>query len=59
MNKLNWYSPRCRLIPLAYGVVLMVLALCQASEYWRVSAGFNGFALVKVLIYDQILYFLA
>lgn len=37
----------------------MVLALCKATEYWRISAGFKGFTLVKVLIYDQILYFLA
>ena len=37
----------------------MALALYKAAEYWRMSAGFKGFTLVKVLIYDQILYFLA
>ena len=40
-----------------YGALLMVLALYKAAEYWRMSAGFKGFTLVKVLIIDQILYF--
>ena len=35
----------------------MALALYKAAEYWRMSAGFKGFRLVKVLIEDQLLYF--
>ncbi|KAL5524863.1 hypothetical protein ACEPAF_10009 [Sanghuangporus sanghuang] len=45
-------------IPMAYGAVLMVLALYKAAEYWKISAGFKGFMLVKVLIRDQISYFM-
>ncbi|KAL5524861.1 hypothetical protein ACEPAF_10007 [Sanghuangporus sanghuang] len=45
-------------IPIAYGAILMILALCKAAEYWKLSAGFKGFVLVKVLIRDQILYFM-
>ena len=40
-----------------YGTLLMALALYKAAEYWRMSTGFKGFTLVKVLIVDQILYF--
>ncbi|OCB91809.1 hypothetical protein A7U60_g922 [Sanghuangporus baumii] len=46
------------LIPMAYGVVLLVLALYKAMLYQRFSAGFSGPRLVKVLIHDQIIYFL-
>ncbi|OCB87161.1 hypothetical protein A7U60_g5676 [Sanghuangporus baumii] len=46
------------LIPMVYGAVLMIFALYKAAEYWRVSAGFKGFTLVKVLIKDQVLYFM-
>ncbi|KAL5518327.1 hypothetical protein ACEPAH_9 [Sanghuangporus vaninii] len=46
------------LIPMAYGVVLLVLALYKAMLYKRFSAGFSGSRLVKVLIHDQIIYFL-
>ena len=59
MDSSSRYSPKGRVIPLAFGVILMALALYKAAEYWRMSAGFKGFTLVKVLIYDQILYFLA
>ncbi|KAL5500883.1 hypothetical protein ACEPAH_9270 [Sanghuangporus vaninii] len=48
----NW------IIPMVYGTILMVLALYKAADYWKMSAGFKGFALVKVLIQDQILYFM-
>ena len=41
-----------------YGAILMVLALYKAAEYWKISAGFKGFTLVKVLIRDQALYFI-
>ena len=40
-----------------YAVILMILALYKASEYWRLSKKFKGFALIKVLIRDQLLYF--
>ncbi|KAL5500826.1 hypothetical protein ACEPAH_9213 [Sanghuangporus vaninii] len=45
-------------LPLVYGTILMILALYKAAGYWKMSAGFEGFALVKVLIQDQILYFI-
>lgn len=35
----------------------MILAVYKANEFWRMSAGFKGFALVKVLIEDQVIYF--
>ncbi|THH02981.1 hypothetical protein EW145_g6637 [Phellinidium pouzarii] len=44
-------------IPLLYGLILMILALYKAAEYWKMSAGFRGFELVKVLIRDQVVYF--
>lgn len=43
---------------MTYGAILMVIALYKAAEYWRLSAGFKGFTLVKVLIKDQVLYFM-
>ncbi|KAL5500904.1 hypothetical protein ACEPAH_9291 [Sanghuangporus vaninii] len=48
----NW------IIPMVYGAVLMVLALYKAAEYWRMSAKLKGSTLVKVLLQDQVLYFL-
>lgn len=42
---------------MAYGVILMVLAIYKAAEFWRLSSGFKGLNLVKVLIVDQIIYF--
>ena len=33
----------------------MTLAVHRAAEYWKLSAGFKGLTLVKVLIEDQIL----
>ncbi|EJC99054.1 uncharacterized protein FOMMEDRAFT_161282 [Fomitiporia mediterranea MF3/22] len=44
-------------VPMVFGVILMALALYKAAEYWRESAGFQGFTLVKVLIQDQLIYF--
>ncbi|EJC99070.1 uncharacterized protein FOMMEDRAFT_170811 [Fomitiporia mediterranea MF3/22] len=44
-------------IPIATGVILMALALYKATEFWKMSAGFRGFSLVKVLIQDQGFYF--
>ncbi|KAL5501292.1 hypothetical protein ACEPAH_8552 [Sanghuangporus vaninii] len=46
------------LVPMVYGIVLFVLALYKATEYWRMSAGFKGFPLVKVVIRDQSVYFM-
>ena len=43
---------------MVYGAILMVLALFKAAEYWRISAGFKGSTLVKILIRDQVLYFM-
>lgn len=42
---------------MVYGVILMILAVYKAAEFWRLSSGFEGFNLVKVLIVDQIIYF--
>lgn len=42
---------------MAYGVILMALALYKAAEFWRLSSGFKGFNLMKVLIIDQAIYF--
>lgn len=43
---------------MVYGLVLMALALYKAAEYWEMSAGFKSFTLVKVLVEDQIVYFM-
>ena len=43
---------------MVFGTVLMVLAVHKAAEYWKMSAGFKGFTLVKVLLRDQVLYFM-
>lgn len=45
-------------IPLAFGLILLVLALIKAVEYWRLRM-FYGSRLIKVLITDQIVYFAA
>ena len=46
-----------RVVPIAYGTLLLGLALYKAAEYWKASSGFKGFKLVKVLVLDQLLYF--
>ncbi|KAI5117205.1 hypothetical protein M0805_005175 [Coniferiporia weirii] len=43
--------------PLAFELLLMILALYKAAEFWRETAGFDGFSLVNMLIQDQALYF--
>ena len=43
---------------MTYGAILMVLALYKAAEYWRISGGFKGFKLVRILIRDQAIYFI-
>lgn len=42
---------------MVYGIMLMVLAIYRAAELWRLSSGFKGSKLVKVLIVDQAIYF--
>lgn len=37
--------------------MLLVLTLYKAVEFWRISSGFKGFNLVKVLVVDQVMYF--
>ncbi|KAH8108383.1 hypothetical protein DFH11DRAFT_1516989 [Phellopilus nigrolimitatus] len=44
--------------PMTYESILMALALYKAAEIWRISAGFHGFSLVRVLVQDQALYFI-
>lgn len=46
----------CRLIPLAYGAVLLVLALFKATAYWKLD-GLRGSRLVLVLLRDQVFYY--
>ena len=46
-----------RVVPSAYGTLLLGLALYKAAEYWKTTSGFKGFKLVKVLVLDQLLYF--
>ena len=48
----------CRAFPMAYGILLMTLALHEASRVWKEVHGFKGMKLIKVLVIDQALYFL-
>ncbi|OCB83922.1 hypothetical protein A7U60_g9128 [Sanghuangporus baumii] len=48
---------RIAIFGLAKDVTFCVLALYKAAEYWRLSSGFKGLTLVKVLIQDQVMYF--
>ncbi|KAH8105620.1 hypothetical protein DFH11DRAFT_1518732 [Phellopilus nigrolimitatus] len=41
-----------------FELVLMVLALYRAADYWRSSAGLQGYILVKVVVQDQAFYFI-
>ena len=41
-----------------YAFILMCLALYRATSYWNASRGFKGMALLKVVIRDQVLYFI-
>lgn len=43
---------------MAYGVILLALALRMAILYWKMAHGFNTSRLINVLIQDQIIYFL-
>ena len=50
---------RCafRIIPLAYGALLLCLALFKGIEYWRMD-GLRNSELVLVIIKDQVFYYL-
>ncbi|KAL5476988.1 hypothetical protein ACEPAI_3174 [Sanghuangporus weigelae] len=45
------------LIPMVYGLLLLVLAIYKAIEFWKLSPGFKDFRLVRVLVKDQVLYY--
>lgn len=45
-----------RCIPLAFGALLLCLALNKATKFWKLN-GYRGSRLVSVLIRDQGLYF--
>ncbi|KAH8109389.1 hypothetical protein DFH11DRAFT_1515635 [Phellopilus nigrolimitatus] len=47
-----------RAVLMVYAIILMVLALYKAAQYWRESAGFSQFNLLTVLIQDQAIYFI-
>ena len=46
-----------RLLPLSYGLLLVILALFKATEHWKLN-GLHGSRLVFILIKDQAVYFL-
>lgn len=43
---------------MAFGTVLMALAVYKATSIWKKGGKLRRFNLVKVLIQDQVLYFL-
>ena len=51
------YSLNGRTLPLAFGTLLLILALFKATEYWKQN-GFSGSDLVLILIKDQAFYYL-
>ena len=42
-----------------YGLLLMSLALYKATTLWKAQPGMNTTRLIKVLVRDQVIYFLA
>ena len=48
----------CRAIPSLYQVTLMIFALSGAVTMWKETEGLTGAKLLKVLIMDQVLYFM-
>ncbi|KAL5490705.1 hypothetical protein ACEPAI_5539 [Sanghuangporus weigelae] len=48
-----WWS-----IPMVYSAILFLLAVYKAIVYWKGNRGFEGSTLIRVLIQDQIVYFL-
>ena len=49
-------SSNARTLPLAYGFLLLILALFKAREFWKLN-GYRGSRLVLVLIKDQAFYY--
>ena len=47
-----------RTVPLAAGALLLILALFKVLTFWRLSTGFRGLGLIRVLVTDQISYYL-
>ncbi|EJD00668.1 uncharacterized protein FOMMEDRAFT_159434 [Fomitiporia mediterranea MF3/22] len=45
------------ILPLVYELIIMGLTLHRAISFWRLSAGFRGFPLIRVVIIDQVFYF--
>ncbi|KAI5116272.1 hypothetical protein M0805_002618 [Coniferiporia weirii] len=43
--------------PTVFELVLLVLSVRKGAEFWRETAGLNGFKLIRVLIRDQVVYF--
>ncbi|KAL5498502.1 hypothetical protein ACEPAH_1855 [Sanghuangporus vaninii] len=46
-----------RVIPLLYGLLLLILAIYKAVEYWKLSSGLKDFLLVRVIVRDQFIYY--
>lgn len=46
-----------RAIPSVYQIILMIFAVSGAATIWKETEGFTGAKLLKVLMVDQILYF--
>ncbi|EJC98981.1 uncharacterized protein FOMMEDRAFT_31538 [Fomitiporia mediterranea MF3/22] len=44
-------------VPMVFELILMVLAVYKAAQYWKDAAGLEGVPLVKILIRDQVIYF--
>ncbi|EJD00669.1 uncharacterized protein FOMMEDRAFT_159435 [Fomitiporia mediterranea MF3/22] len=42
---------------MVYELVIMGITLRRAISFWRLSAGFRGFPLMRVIITDQVFYF--
>lgn len=42
---------------MVFGLIMMALVLYQATDFWRVSRGFKGFTLAKVIVRDQVIYY--
>ena len=50
---------KCRSVPMIYGLLLMSLAVYKATTLWKAQPGMNTTRLIKVLVRDQAIYFLA
>lgn len=48
-----------RAVPMIYDSLLLVLALYKAAALWKESSKLEGLSLLRVLIRDQAIYFLA